>query len=270
MHRRTVSLLAVILITATSAVAQWINYPTPGIPRTADSKPNLSAPTPNTADGKPDLSGLWMAATELVKIPFGGGTFIERPPQFLDIAAGVSGGLPLQPWARDLMKARQTDNGKDVPIAYCLPPGPILGYSLSPKKLVQTPGLLLILGEFNTMYRQIFTDGRPLPRDPQPSWNGYSTGHWDRDTLVVESNGFRDGLWLDVVAGTPMTDAAMLTERFRRPNFGTLEIEATVDDNKAYTKPWTVKLTQKLMADTDLLEFVCLENEKDVRHLTKQ
>jgi hypothetical protein len=140
---------------------------------------------------------------------------------------------------------------------------------LSPKKLVQTPGLLLILGEFNTMYRQIFTDGRSLPTDPQPNWNGYSTGHWDRDTLVVESNGFRDGLWLDVVAGTPMTDAAKLTERFRRSNFGTLEIEVTVDDDKAYTKPWTAKLIQKLTADTDLLEFVCLENEKELSALEK-
>jgi hypothetical protein len=256
-----------VLVFCTPVLAQWLKYPTPGIPRTPDDKPDLAAPAPRTSDGKPDFSGLWMAATELVKGSLGG--TIQRPPQFLDIAAGVPGGLPLRPWARDLMKAREADDGKDVPIAYCLSPGPILGYSLSPKKLVQTSGLLLILGEFNTMYRQIFTDGRLLPTDPQPNWNGYSTGHWDRDTLVVESNGFRDGLWLDVVAGTPMTDAAKLTERFRRPNFGTLEIEVTVDDDKAYTKPWTVRLTQKLTVDTDLLEFVCLENEKDSQHWKK-
>jgi hypothetical protein len=137
-----------------------------------------------------------------------------------------------------------------------------------PRKVVQIPGLLVFMSEFETGYRQIFTDGRPLPADPNPSWNGYSSGTWEGDTLVVHTNGLRDGMWLDAT-GNPMTDAAKITERFQRPNFGTLEIEITVDDPKAYTKPWTVKLTQSLKLDTDLLDFGCTDNEKDVPHLSK-
>jgi hypothetical protein len=128
--------------------------------------------------------------------------------------------------------------------------------------------LLVILNERDFSYRQIFTDGRPLPTDPNPSWYGYSTGHWDGDTLVVDTNGLRDGLWLDV-QGDVLTDAAKLTERFRRPTFGSLVIEVTIDDSKAYTRPWTVTLQQQLLADTELLEFVCLENEKDLQHFSR-
>ena len=134
------------------------------------------------------------------------------------------------------------------------------------RKIIQTPKVLLILLEYNAMYRQIFTDGRPLPSDPNPAWNGYSTGKWEGDTLVVESSGFKDGQWLDT-AGDPFTDAAKVTERFRRPDFGHLQIEITVNDPKAYTKPWTVTVNQILAADTDLLEFICLENEKDIKHM---
>jgi hypothetical protein len=134
------------------------------------------------------------------------------------------------------------------------------------KKIVQNPGLLLILNEYNKSYRQIFTDGRPLPKDPQPAWDGYSTGKWDGDTLVVETTGFLDGQWLDT-EGTPLTDAAKMTERFRRANFGHLEVDVTVDDPKAYTKPWNIKVNFALAADTDLLEFICLENEKDIKHM---
>ena len=135
-----------------------------------------------------------------------------------------------------------------------------------PRKILQFPGLMVILYERDTVYRQIFTDGRPLPVDPQPSFYGYSTGTWDGDTLVVQTNGFRDGLWLDI-SGTPLTDAAKLTERYHRPSFGKLEIEITVDDPKAYTKPWTIRVKQTLAVDTDLLEFFCMDNEKDARHL---
>jgi len=136
------------------------------------------------------------------------------------------------------------------------------------KKIVQTPGLVLILNEYNKTYRQIFTDGRPLPKDPQPAWDGYSIGKWDGDTLVVETTGFRDGIWLDAF-GDPLTDAAKVTERFHRVDYGHLEIELTVDDPKAYTKPWTIKLPQLLAINTDLLDYICLENEKDLRHLVK-
>jgi len=135
----------------------------------------------------------------------------------------------------------------------------------SPKKIIQTPGLVVILSEYNGSYRQIFTDGRPLPLDPNPSWNGYSSGHWEGDVLVVETNGFRESLWLDNT-GDPLTNAARITERFRRVNFGQLEIDLTVNDPKAYTKPWTVTLHQTIVLNTELLDYICLENEKDVKH----
>jgi hypothetical protein len=245
--------LAMLLATAVSA--QWIDYPTPGIPRTADGKPNLAAPAPKGRDGKPDLSGLWEPASK------------GADPQFLDVAKNVQGGLPFQPWAAELVKARRADENKDDPDGHCQPLGLVkMHLHPYPRKMIQVPGLLLILFERNTEYRQIFTDGRPLPEDPQPSFNGYSTAKWDGDTLVVQSIGFKDGLWLDI-SGTPLTDAAKVTERFRRPHFGNLEIEVTVDDPKAYTKPWSIQVSQTIALDTDMLEFVCQENEKDVPHL---
>jgi hypothetical protein len=136
------------------------------------------------------------------------------------------------------------------------------------QKFVQVPGVIIILNEFNAGYRQIFTDGRPLPDDPQPAWSGYSTAHWEDDTLVVESTGFRDDLWLDM-KGNPLTSAAKLTERLRRPNFGTLEVEVTIDDLKAYTKPWSAKFPLAIVVDTELIDEICLENEKSVQHMPK-
>jgi hypothetical protein len=243
--------------------AQWVNYPTPGIPRSPDGKPNLSAPAPRTIDGKPDFSGLWEPSGQMSTAYLGN---TVRDPKFADVGAGMAGGLPLQPWAADLLKARRAENGKDDPDSHCLPLGPIkMHLHPFPRRIMQAPGMLVILFERDTAYRQIFIDGRPLPVDPQPSFNGYSTGKWDGDTLVVTTNGLRDGTWLDT-AGTPLTAAARLTERFRRPNFGTLEIDITVDDPKAYTKPWSIHVTQAIAADTDLLEYVCLENQ-DISHL---
>jgi hypothetical protein len=243
------------VLLAVAAQAQWVNYPTPGVPKMPDGKPNLAAPAPRTADGKPDLSGLWEPASK------------GADPQFLDIAKNVAGGLPFQPWAAALVKARRADENKDDPDGHCQPLGLVkMHLHPYPRKMIQVPGLLLILFERNTEYRQIFTDGRPLPEDPQPGFNGYSVGKWDGDTLMVESIGFKDGLWLDI-SGTPLTDAAKVTERFRRPNFGNLEIEVTVDDPKAYTKPWSIRVNQTLALDTDMLEFICQENEKDVPHL---
>ena len=154
------------------------------------------------------------------------------------------------------------------PSTRCLPIGIVQRYTWvgGLKKVVQIPGLLLILNEYNTSFRQIFTDGRPLPARDLPAWDGYSIGRWEGDTLVVETIGFRDGQWLDT-AGDPLTDAAKVTERFRRVDFGHLELQITIDDPKAYTKPWTVKVNQVLAPDTDLLEFICLENEKDIQHM---
>lgn len=264
--RSIVTVGAVFFALPSPLAAQWLGYPTAGIPRTADGKPNLTAPTPRTADGKPDLSGIW-AAEDNRPCPPGGCADMAVGQEFLDIGWGLTGGLPYQPWAADAVKARSADFGKDDHQTHCLPSG-IVKMHTDPllRKVVQVPGLVLIIYERDTSYRQIFTDGRPLPVDPQPSWNGYSSGKWVGDTLVVETHGFRDGLWLDR-NGSPMTDAAKLTERFRRLNYGRLDIELTVDDPKAYKAPWTVTLKQSLMPDTELLDYVCLENEKDIANL---
>ena len=251
------------------AAGQWLNYPTPGIPRTPDGKPNLSAPAPRTADGKPDLSGLWEMERNRPCAPEGCAD--QQPSQeFGNIGWSLKDGLPYRPASADLIKTRTPEKRVDDPLAHCLPIGPVRLHTFTGfKKVTQTPGLVAILYEYNATYRQIMTDGRPLPADPNPSWNGYSSGKWEGDTLVVETTGFRDGLWLDM-SGSPLSDAARMTERFRRVNYGTLEIEITVDDPKAYTKPWTIKMHQTIKLDTDLLDYICLENEKDVQHLVAQ
>ena len=281
-----IRLAAVILLAAAPAAlfAQWPSYPTPGVPRTPDGKPNLSAPTPKATDGKPDLSGMWEnfrpPATASAK-PAAGPNFntfntnddflaiVKRSP-FWNLGASFKDGLPFQPWAAELHRQRVNDNSKENPDAHCLPMGIMQFHNHGqPRKMIQTPQVIVILYEANAGVRQIFTDGRPLPKDADPWWYGYSTGHWEGDTLVVQSAGFRDLGWLDV-EGSPLTESAHVTERFRRPDFGHLEIEVTIDDPKAYTKPWTVQVHQRIMADTELIEFVCQENEKDATHLTSQ
>ena len=247
------------------AAAQWLNYQTAGIPRTADGRPNLNAPAPRTRDGKPDLSGMW-AWEDNRPCPAEGCPDAKVGQEFINIGWSLKGGLPYQPWAAALVKQRSAANSKDDPQSRCLPRGAlrILTDGLY-KKIIQAPGLLVILTERNATYRQIFTDGRPLPDDANPSWNGYSSGKWEGDTLVVQTIGFRDDMWLDS-SGSPLTSEAKVTERFRRPNFGKLEVEITVDDSKAYTKPWTIKLSQPLVTDTELLDYICLENERDSPH----
>ncbi|HEV3333912.1 MAG TPA: hypothetical protein VG096_23160 [Bryobacteraceae bacterium] len=271
-NARTVSgsLMAVAVVILTIAVskptaAQWLNYPSAGIPRTPDGRPNLNAPTPRTRDGKPDLSGMW-GWEDNRPCPADGCPDQKVGQEFINIGWSLKGGLPYQPWAAALVKKRQSENSKDDPQSRCLPRGAlrILTDGLF-KKIIQAPGLLVILTERNATYRQIFTDGRPLPADANPSWNGYSSGKWDGDTLVVQTIGFRDDMWLDA-SGSPLSSEARVTERFRRPNFGKLEVEITVDDSKAYTKPWTIKLNQPLKADTELLDYICLENERDSAH----
>jgi hypothetical protein len=251
--------------------AQWPSYPTPGVPRTPDGKPDLNAPTPRTMDGRPDLSGLWE------NMRFGGGRRGAPPPQpasgpplatFFNVGAGLSEGLPLRPWAAELLKERRAANSKDNPDALCLPMG-LMQFHLhpQPRRIVQTPTLLVIIYEANYGLRTIFLDGRPLPdNDPQPWWYGYSIGRWEGDTLVVETTGYRDGGWLDVW-GSPLTDAARTIERFRRPTFGRLEIDITVDDPKAYTKPFTVRVNQQIMVDSEMIEFICAENQKFTDYL---
>jgi len=192
---------------------------------------------------------------------------MEIGQEFMNIGWSLKGGLPYQPWAASLVKARQAENSKGDPGSNCRPTG-IIKMHTSPffRRVVQTPDLLLILTERDAEFRQIYTDGRPLPVKPEPTPNGYSTAKWEGDTLVVESNGFSDGEWLDR-DGSPLTEAARITERFRRPSFGTLEIGITVEDPKAYTQPWTIKLTQHIAVNTDLLNYYCMENEKDSGHL---
>jgi hypothetical protein len=244
-----------------------------------DGKPNLTAPAPRTADGKPDFSGNWIRGDGQLG-PAGGGTLPGPPPAFSsgppvttfrDVAANYKEGLPLQPWAAELVKARRAANSKDNPDAHCLPMGLMQFHNHGmPRKMIQAPQLIAIAYEANYGLRFIFLDGRALPgRDAQPWWYGYSVGKWEGDTLVVETTGFKDGGWLDII-GNPLTDAAKLTERFRRPTYGTLEIDVTVDDAKAYTKPWTVRVNQRLLLDSELIEFVCLENQQFESYLKGQ
>jgi hypothetical protein len=239
-------LLAVL---STPLAAQWLNYPTPGIPRTTDGKPNLSAPAPKMPDGTPDLSGVWEHKNS------------RTTAYYLD---GIN--IPWQPWAEALFKQRRADNEKDNPESRCLPRGVPKADAFDIHKIVQVPGLVVILYEYETSFRQIFTDGRELPKDPNPTWMGYSAGHWEGDTLVVESNGFNGKAWISG-RGNPITDALHLTERIRRRDFGHMDIRLTIDDAKAYTKPWTAELHPELLPDTELLESFCNENERDLRHL---
>jgi len=263
---RSAVALAILLIVSTPAAAQWLHYPTAGVPKKPDGSPDLNAPTPRTADGKPDFTGLW-APEKTRPCPPGGCLDMEVGEEFFNIGWTLKEGLPYQPWAADLVKSRKEQNGKDDPVSRCFPMG-IIKLHTTPqmRKMIQIPGLIIILNEQDASYRQIFTDGRPLPVDPDPSWNGYSTGKWDGDTLVVQSIGFRDDMWLDR-GGSPMTSAAKITEKFHRVNYGRLELEVTVDDPKAYTKPWTIKLTEFLELNTDLIDNICRENEKDEPHM---
>jgi hypothetical protein len=275
--------------------AQWPNYPTPGVPKGPDGKPDLTGPVPRTADGHPDLSGIWEIARPPRPAPTDGSIPGQLPPsppspppapvagtapgarpappgfgggQFFNIGSTLKDGLPFTPWAKELRAQRKGENNKDNPDAHCLPLGLMqLHLHPQPRKIIQTPKLIVILYEAQGGVRQIFMDGRSLPKDdPQPWWYGYSIGHWDGDTLVVETTGFRDDVWLDV-EGSPLTNTGKMTERFRRVNYGNLEIEVTVEDPKAYTKPWTVMIKQRVMLDTDLIEFICNENEKSDAHL---
>jgi len=270
-----VILPAVIVLTCPprTASAQWLHYPTADVPRTADGKPNLSAPAPRLPSGTPDFSGIWLTATRFPCTPGKEGGFfdcgLELPisPLAVNLGSNLPDGLPYQPWAAALVKQRTADQSKDDPHVRCLPDNPPRPYGLPHlTKALHTPRLLVLLNEVNAMYRQIFIDGRPLPEDPTPSWNGYSTAAWEGDTLVVRTIGFRDGLWLDT-SGSTMSDAAKMTERIRRPNFGTLEIEVTVDDPKTYTQPWTVSMPQTIVLDTELIDEFCLENEKSSQHM---
>ncbi len=282
---------AVLIAASVPLFAQWPNYPTANVPKLPDGKPNLDGPAPRTPDGKPDLSGLWqfVDSNRRVRPPGADGVLAAtaeaksgKPPavdanglprgfrsQFWDIGSTIPGGLPYTPWGAALRKERIENNNKDNPDAHCLPMGLMQFHTHpQPRKMIQTPTEIMIVYEANYGLRDIHMDGRTLPdaNDVEPWWYGYSVGHWEGDTLVVETNGFRDDVWLDV-QGSPLTSAGKMIERYRRPNYGHLEIDVTVEDPKAYTKPWTVRINQRIMLNTDLIEFVCNENEKSDAHL---
>ena len=270
MRRVDVFVFLIISVLGTPAISfgQWVHYPTAGVPRKADGTLNLTAPAPRLSDGKPDFSGIWHTAVINQCVPatglFCGNTEIGGSPLALNVGKDLPGGLPYQPWAAELVKQRFS---KDDPHVRCLPDNPPRTWVMPHlTKAVHTPRLLVLLYEVNAMYRQIFIDGRPQPVDPNPAWNGYSTAAWDRDTLVIQTTGFRDDLWIDM-NGAPLTSAGKMTERLRRPNYGTLEVEITVDDPKVYTRPWTVTMKQALELDTELIDEICLENEKSWQHM---
>ena len=275
MRRFRLGFVLIALIAAPAlGVSQWLRYPTEGVPKTTDGKPDLNAPAPRLPDGKPDFSGLWHAANPNRCIPGVGqfvacGTEIGGSPLGGNLGRNLPGGLPYRPEAAALAKSRRADDSRDDPHVRCLPDNPPRSWTLPHlTKAIHTPKLLVLMYEVNAMYRQIFIDGRPLPDDRNPTWNGYSTARWEGDTLVVTTAGFRDDLWIDT-GGSPMSDQAVMTERIRRPNFGTLEIELTIDDPKNYPKPFTVTLTQNIELDTDLIDEFCLENEKSYERMQR-
>lgn len=261
------------------ALAQWPDWPTPDVPRLADGSPDYDAPPPRTEDGHPDLSGVWElwgrsrpGRAEARRLEADG---VQReaepgaPPlaSFFDLGANMDGGLPYLDWARELREQRIADGMKDNPDANCLPIGHMqLHLHPQPRKIVQLPHLIVMMWEANGGLRQVFMDGRPLPdNDPQPWFYGYSIGHWDGDTLVVETTGFRDDVWLDV-NGSPLTSNGKITERFTRVSYGKMQIDVTIEDPSAYSEPFTVRVEHGVMLDTELIEFVCNENEQSTQY----
>lgn len=282
--RKTLLPLAVLFL-AVSAPAQWIGYPTPGLPRIKDGKPDLTAKTPRTRDGKPDLSGVWHPQTttlaelrnflgpdfDLIEVPGMGVETISKYGITLFPGDDPAGMNIMTNAGKAAFARRFTTDGSPAPEAlpatHCLPLAiPLVSNLSEVTKIVQSPGLTIVLLELNNSYRQIYTDGRKLPVNPLPSWMGYSVGRWEGDTLVVETTGFNDKGWIDVI-GHPQSDSMHLTERYTRRDIGHMDVEYTFNDPKFYVRPFTVKITHLLQADSDILEYVCGENEKDREHM---
>ena len=243
--------VALVFVLSAPAAAQWFDYRTPGTPRLSDGTPNLAAPAPRTADGKPDLSGVWRGAGPIYRF---------------NIAQDLNP-EDIHPWAEALFVQRVRDARKDSPLARCLPVSVPFHNFFNLTRIVQTPGLMVMLYESpNSPHRTIFTDGRDLPMEPNPTWLGYSVGRWEGDTFVITTAGFNDRGWLDS-AGHPQTESLRITERLRRRDFGHMDFEITIDDPKVFTRPFTIKAERVLAADTDLLEDVC-ENERDRPHMS--
>jgi hypothetical protein len=295
LHRYRALVTAALVILSTPLVsthldAQWLKYPTAGVPRKTDGKVNMWAPAPRMPDGKPDFSGIWTTGEPFdrrahglsspkdlpkpsdpqsypdAKTP-GDPTAIVGARQMANLGIDLPGGLPYQPWLAKVVKERTDNLAIDDPHIKCWPDNFLRAYGMPHLlKFVHKPGLLVMLNELNAGYRQVFTDARPLPKDPNPSLQGYSSGKWVGDTLVINTIGVRDDTWIDW-DGSVLTEAAKVREEIRRPDFGHLDIKVTVDDPKAYTKPWTVTLKQRIMVDTELLDELCVENEQSLKHL---
>lgn len=231
----TLMLMAITL----PASAQWLDRQWPGIPRTSDGSPDLEAPAPVGADGKPDFTGIWNGTPPVASLE-------------LDY---------LQPWAVELAQQRQQQYYRERPLFRCLPNGPETESFAGWKRFIHTPAALVILNEDLT-YRVIHLDGRELEENPIPSWTGYSVGHWEGDTLVVESNGFNANTWVSRY-GVSHTEALRMTERYRRPELGSLELEVTFSDPEAFTRDWGFTASMQLAADTEMLESVCERGSDD-------
>jgi hypothetical protein len=274
-------LIGISLSGALICQAQWLNYRDPKVPRMRDGKPDLSAPAPRASNGKPDLSGMWQTVptprAEMQRLFGAHSTFsvpgddpLEFNKYMLNVMSDFKPGQdPIRPEFAPLLRRHGEDrNALDNPTTRCLPMGIPWVYGIpDPYKIVQTPGLTLMIFEGEPV-RQIYTDGRKHTADPDPSWYGYSVGQWEGDTLVVDSIGFNDRTWLDAF-GHPHTEALHVVERFHRRDFGHMELQLTFDDPKAYARPVTLKYSEELVPDTDLLDYVCTENERDIKHLGK-
>ncbi len=278
MQGRSFWILLVLAGVSLCTEAQWLSHPASGTPKTNNGKPDLAARAPRKPDGHPDLSGVWesQSATpeELSRlIPGGANGLGEDPPSkyFLNILSDFRPeDAPLLPAAAAAFRQRSPNFSEQAPLSHCQPPGVLMAETApAPYKIVQTPGLLLVLYERDTNFRQIYMDGRKLPEDPQPTWFGYSIARWEGETLVVDSAGFNDRSWLDA-RGHTHSDALHLIERFHRRDFGHMEVLITVDDPKTYTRPFTIRLNQVLLPDADVIEYFCSDNERDLRHFTSK
>ena len=264
---RAAAVLAALLATAPAA-AQWVGYPTPHVPRKADGKVDMTAPTPRLANGKPDFTGIWISdRTEPGKETISDTSSLPSGRHMQDMGVDMEGGLPYQSWQLPIVKKRTENLAIEDPHIRCLPDFFLRAYGLPHMlKWVHTPDILVMLNEMNAGYRQIFTDARALPDTPSPAWQGYSSAKWDGDTLVVDTIGMRDDTWIDW-HGSVVTEAAKIHEEIRRLDFGHIEIKATVDDPKGYTKPWSITMRQRVVVDAELIDEICLENEQFVKRM---
>lgn len=275
LHRRSLlspstlaQALVVLALAATPVSAQWVDYATAGVPRKPDGSVDMHAPVPRLPNGKPDLSGIWVPSTprrqESGEDLVSDGNDISSSPHMANLGVDMVGGLPYQDWLIPVVKQRTDNLAIDDPHIRCLPDNFLRAYGLPHMlKYIHTDGLWVTLNEMNAGYRQVFTDARALPDDPNPSWQGYSSAKWEGDTLVVDTIGVRDDTWIDW-NGSVLTEAAKVREEITRPDYGHIEIRVTVDDPKAYTKPWTVTLKQRVVVNAELIDEICLENEQFV------